>query len=151
MRAYISRAMIGWFVTDVADNGGATADRYTVGFRDGDLLSLSEQPSSPIGISQWGEGHVESNMTFEALPEDLQKHVLFRLNEAYADFIEDGLDRGETYRELMLEVVGYARGGRQLEIPENFEDLVVLNSPRVDRNVLEAAGQIPFSALEPSF
>ena len=55
------------YILDVFDNGGATADRYTVLFGgpllDDELLktravhglALSYYPSSPVGISQWVE------------------------------------------------------------------------------------------------
>jgi len=39
-------------VKAIFDNGGATADRYTVIFSDGDMIAASTQPFHPQGIGQ---------------------------------------------------------------------------------------------------
>jgi hypothetical protein len=151
MTRLISREMLGWFVVQCHDNGGATADRYTIGMRDGDHLCLSEDPSSPHGISQWGQGEVDGNVQFSSLPPEIRNHVHARIEEAYGDFIQDSMDDGRSYHDVMEEVLRYARDGRELELPEDFGELVARNAPMVDRHVLEAAGQLPLSMIEPSF
>lgn len=39
-------------VKAIFDNGGTTADRFTVIFSDGDMIAASTQPFSPNGIGQ---------------------------------------------------------------------------------------------------
>jgi hypothetical protein len=78
----------------VYDNGGETADRYTVvpqgpdyRERNGDqmMLGLSSNPTSPQGVSQWSSGqegpHLGKKIPFNKLPPEIQKHVLRRLSE----------------------------------------------------------------------
>ena len=147
----ISRAMLGWFITGCHDNGGATVDRYTIEMRDGDLLCLSANPTHPLGVSQWGEGGIEPNIELTALPEHIQSHILFRLNEAFEDFIDDGIEQDRSYREVMRDVVCYARNGQVLDAPADFDALVSANNPGFDRFKLEEAGQLPFSAIVSGF
>lgn len=83
------------YILDVFDNGGATADRYTVLFggsllepqllarREVHFLSLSANPSSPAGISMWGE--ISANyrpshhrIRWMDLPELVRKHITTR-------------------------------------------------------------------------
>lgn len=84
----------------ITDNGGATADRYTVVFCDGDYLGMSGDPSNPQGVSLWGEGidvaslaeRVENgeeiDLTFGDLPDHIRSHVLYRINQGFADFVQ---------------------------------------------------------------
>lgn len=92
----------------IQDNGGDSADRYTVVFSDGDFLSLSSDPSHPCGVSLWGEGIDPAHMNEWAeegravdlalgdLPAHLQQHILSRCNEAWRDFLE-AVEAGEPY------------------------------------------------------
>lgn len=94
------------YVFRIVDNGGATADRYTVQFCDGDALCLSDSPSHPLGVSQWAEGIDPATLaawveTGEAvdlrlgdLPGNVQGHILARVNQAFGDFL-DALEAGD--------------------------------------------------------
>jgi hypothetical protein len=73
-------------IIKVYDNSGRTADRYTVLFRDGSFLNLSENPGHPQGVSVWGVGgkpgtHWGEEIAFDDLPFDVQKHVQLRVKE----------------------------------------------------------------------
>ena len=61
------------------------ADRYSIYLEDGAVISMSEDPLSPLGVSQWGEGAGEPDrereISFQDLPERVQKHLLFMLDE----------------------------------------------------------------------
>lgn len=84
----------------IMDNGGASADRYTVLFSDGDALCLSGSPSHPQGVSMWAEGMDPAtceewaetgaavDLGFFDLPEHIRAHVLARVNEAWRDCLE---------------------------------------------------------------
>jgi len=73
----------------VYDNGGKTFDRFTVltePYHFGkscDCLCLSDNPTDPLGFSQWGdcyEGpHLGKEISFDDLPKNVQAHVLSRL------------------------------------------------------------------------
>lgn len=75
------------------DNGGRTADRYTVfpyrrlagTYGQGACLGLSDDCTSPQGFSQWGEGvpgrHLGKRIPFASLPEHVRAHVLARIKE----------------------------------------------------------------------
>jgi hypothetical protein len=76
------------------DNGGTSADRYTVfpfrRSRDCDVramyLGLSDNCDSPNGFSQWGEthaigAHLGKRIPFASLPEHVLAHVLRRIEE----------------------------------------------------------------------
>lgn len=69
-------------IKTIFDNRGRTFDRYTVILEDGLALGLSLNPDSPIGFSQWGEAvegyHLGERISFEELPEIVQKHVKTR-------------------------------------------------------------------------
>ena len=78
-------------------------DQYTVYFMDGSCLTLSSNPDSPQGISQWGEyfgindgtieeaiennnqlvilGNVEELINFSDLPAVIKSHVEKRMTE----------------------------------------------------------------------
>jgi len=84
----------------ITDNGGTSADRYTVVFSDGSYLALSSSPSHPCGVSLWGEDldiqglseRVESgeeiDLALGDLDPSLVKHIIFRNNEGLEDFLE---------------------------------------------------------------
>ena len=69
-------------------------DRYTVYFGDGMCLTLSSNPNSPQGISQWGEyfgindadfesGNIQDEImiTWTDLPVSVQAHINRRIND----------------------------------------------------------------------
>lgn len=84
------------YILSVHDNGGKTADRYTVFFggslynealarnRAVEYLGMSEQPSHPQGISMWGEcpsmnrDASGKKIRWLDLPESIRKHVICR-------------------------------------------------------------------------
>jgi hypothetical protein len=84
----------------IVDNGGLSADRYTVLFTDGSSLDLSRSPSHPQGVSMSGDGIEPStlaewvengeavDMALGDLPENIVSHILFRNNQGIADFLE---------------------------------------------------------------
>lgn len=84
----------------IVDNGGASADRYTVAFSDGSYLGMSHYPASPQGVSMWGEDidpatlqqWVDDNEAVDLalgdLPERLVEHILSRNNEGLQDFLD---------------------------------------------------------------
>lgn len=77
---------------DVYDNGGKTADRWTVVSASDlknkmpngmvDMLSLSENPGSPNGVSMYGQGqvgnHLGKKIKFSSLPKEVQDHISSR-------------------------------------------------------------------------
>lgn len=87
------------YVLSVHDNKGATADRYTVYFGGslaipgngpGDTwvqyLALSGDPTSPQGVSMWGELRAYQRPTNQRvrwldLPEHVRSHVIARATE----------------------------------------------------------------------
>lgn len=91
---------LGEYLFRVTDNGGASADRYTVVFSDGDYFALSSYPSSPLGVSQSGEGihvrglaeRVENGLEVDLALGDLEphivQHILGRINEGWREFLE---------------------------------------------------------------
>jgi hypothetical protein len=94
------------YVFRIQDNGGESADRYTVVFCDGDYIGMSGAPSHPQGVSIWGEGIDPAAMVEWAeegravdlalgdLSEYLREHIRARVNEAWRDFLEAG-ERGD--------------------------------------------------------
>ena len=77
---------------DVYDNGGKTADRWTVVSSDDlknkqpngmvDMLGLSSNPNSPQGVSMFSQGqvgnHLGKKIKFSSLPKEVQKHITQR-------------------------------------------------------------------------
>lgn len=79
------------------DDGGATADRYTIfprgrgwgsfltnnSVRVRHALSLSQYPCHPWGISQWCEcapgRHLGERVSWSSLPANIQRHVIARM------------------------------------------------------------------------
>jgi hypothetical protein len=88
------------FLFRIVDNGGSTADRYTVVFSDGSYLGMSGSPTHPQGVSMWGEDidpqvledWVEDGSAIDLalgdLPPHLIQHILDRNNEGVADFLD---------------------------------------------------------------
>lgn len=99
MDLFETPAEIGEYLFRIQDNGGESADRYTVVFSDGDYIGMSGAPSHPQGISMWGEGidpqalcdWAEEGRAIDLqlgdLPEHLQLHIMGRLNEGWRDFL----------------------------------------------------------------
>ena len=99
-RLFKSPSDLGDYLFRIVDNGGATADRYTVIFSDGDYLRLSANPTHPQGVSQWGEkidpqvmvDWVKKSWCVDIalgdLPEGVVDHVVARCNEALEDFLQ---------------------------------------------------------------
>lgn len=91
---------LGEYLFRITDNGGRSADRYTVSFSDGSYLALSGNPSHPLGVSQSGENIDPSGMTERVesgeevdlalgdLAEHLVSHILYRCNEGFRVFLE---------------------------------------------------------------
>lgn len=100
MRLFETGADLGEYLFRITDNGGETADRYTVIFSDGDYLTMSAYPSHPQGVSLWGEAidvqgvadrieaGEEVDLSWGCLPESIRAHVLSRVNEGWRDFLE---------------------------------------------------------------
>jgi len=97
---FTSSADLGEYLFRITDNGGATADRYTVAFSDGECLCLSSYPSHPQGVSQTSEfdpqalqdridDGTEIDLSWGDLPLDIRSHVLARLNEGFRDFLSE--------------------------------------------------------------
>lgn len=83
----------------IVDNGGSSADRYTVVFSDGSCLSMSGNPTHPQGVSlcdewidpqivaEWVEKGEAVDLALGDLPEHLVQHIMFRNNEGLEDFL----------------------------------------------------------------
>lgn len=77
----------------VYDNGGKTADQYSVVFHGPEfdevepgykqMLNMSDNPTHPQGVSMWGSGeegeHLGKRIKFSDLPPKVQQHVKDRL------------------------------------------------------------------------
>jgi len=81
-------------VLGIYDYGDTVADRYTIVLNEGawvndrgnteyDALGLSSSPESPLGFSQWVSAvlgdHLGKRIRFEALPSNVQEHIIKRL------------------------------------------------------------------------
>lgn len=100
MSVFQSPEDLSGYLFRIVDNGGSTADRYTVVFSDGSYIGMSGAPTHPQGVSMWGEdidpatveGWVENgeavDLALGDLPEDLIRHILDRNNEGLRDFLE---------------------------------------------------------------
>lgn len=88
------------FIFRITDNGGATADRFTVTTCDGDYYAMSETPFHPQGVGMTGEGidvagieerveeGKERDIRWIDLPADCQRCVLNGLNMGFEDYLE---------------------------------------------------------------
>lgn len=70
----------------IYDNGGKTADRYTILVSPTECLGVSDDPTHPqYGFSQWSEcvdgDHLGTEIEFDDLPENVQIHVTERLKD----------------------------------------------------------------------
>lgn len=101
----------------VYDNGGETADRYTIvpkgeGYKERngmvEMIGASENPTSPTGVYQHSEGqvgkHLGKRIDFEKLPEALQKALKDEFKEDIAEAKDEkvtmnNLDWGKTTEE----------------------------------------------------
>lgn len=102
------------FLFRIMDNGGASADRFTIVTCDGDYFAYSELPSHPQGVGLTGEGidpqvlqdweesgHAR-DIRWIDLPETCRKSVIASLNEGFRDWIEsercaDSRDEADDY------------------------------------------------------
>lgn len=78
----------------ITDNGNATADRYTVGFSDGDYLALGPAVSlwsegyDPAMFAEHAEDGEEAYVCLGNMPEHYAAHILHRVNEGWQAFLE---------------------------------------------------------------
>lgn len=87
------------FVFRITDNGGESADRFTVVTTDGDYYAMSRDPFHPQGVGLTGEGYdpnnghsrvegrVERDIRWIDLPADCQRCVWGGLNQGYSDWL----------------------------------------------------------------
>ena len=71
----------------ITTNKGKTIDQYTVYFYDGSCLTLSSNPDSPQGVSQWCECFGINDSHFEEAALD-KKHILPGTDEKMINFFE---------------------------------------------------------------
>lgn len=88
------------FIFRITDNGGESADRFTVTTCDGDYYAMSAAPFHPQGVGMTGEGidvqyqadGVEAgtlhDLRWVDLPADCQRCVMDGLNRGFADYLE---------------------------------------------------------------
>ena len=62
-------------IRGISTNKGKTLDRYTVYFWDGTCLTLSSNPDSPQGVSQWSEYFGINDSHFDEASES-KDHVI---------------------------------------------------------------------------
>lgn len=79
----------------IIDNGGETADRYTIIFSDGSYLALGDSVSlsdDGVGVVTHAQTAVDEgeavDLSFYDLPERHQRHILARQNEGFRDYLE---------------------------------------------------------------
>ncbi|AXQ69035.1 hypothetical protein HOU02_gp174 [Caulobacter phage CcrBL9] len=92
------------YVVRIVDNGGESADRYTIVTADGDYYAYSANPSHPQGVGLSGEGidpqvladWVERgqaiDLTIGELPEGAARCLLASINASVEDFLAAVLD-----------------------------------------------------------
>ncbi len=124
-------------IHSVWDNGGKTADQYTVVMKDGDALGLSDNPTHPQGFSQWDSGvragsHLGKKISFDKLPPKVKKHVEDRLKEAY-------------------ESVKMNEGGKEIEWSFGLEDVFDHELKLFEQDVREGARRLTGKALGNQF
>ncbi|MFC1678067.1 hypothetical protein ACFL3G_13535 [Planctomycetota bacterium] len=71
----------------ITNNNGKTIDRYSVYFYDGSCLTLSSNPDSPQGVSQWGEYFGINDSHFEEAAEN-KNHIIPGTDEQMINFFE---------------------------------------------------------------
>ena len=90
----------------VTDNGGRTANRYTLILRDGYALTFGSDAARPQGFSDW-EGEpvhhadirdwiANGYVLVDDVQEPLQDHLLARINEFYRSTMDDFIRTGRT-------------------------------------------------------
>lgn len=84
----------------IVDNGGESADRYTVVFTDGSYLALSGAPTHPQGVSlsgesmdpqvleDWVENGTAVDLALGDLPKHIVDHIVARNNQGFEHFLE---------------------------------------------------------------
>ncbi len=92
----------------VWDNEGDTIDRYSVVLKDGNFLSLSDDPGHPQGFSQWGHGvkpgpHLGKKISFDKLPPKVKAHVNMRMMDESAE-TNEAFQRGR--RKNLSDITG---------------------------------------------
>ena len=87
------------FVFRITDNGGATADRYTIALCDGSYVSMSKDPYNPAGVCLSGENFdpaitdarveegIEHDIRWIDLPKDCQRSFFEGENAGYYDWL----------------------------------------------------------------
>jgi hypothetical protein len=87
------------FIFRITDNGGRTADRWTVVTCDGDYYAMSSNPFSPQGVGMTGdrldpggledrvENGEERDIRWIDLPADCQRCVVDGLNGGFSDWL----------------------------------------------------------------
>jgi hypothetical protein len=88
------------FIFRIVDNGGQSADRFTVVTCDGDYFAMSGSPFHPQGVGLTGEGidvnalsdrieaGLERDLRWIDLPEDCRRCVMDGLNRGFSDYVE---------------------------------------------------------------
>jgi hypothetical protein len=105
IKLFETAADLSGYLFRITDNGGATADRFTIMFSDGDYYGASANPYSPQGVGMWGEGFdpqipedntqagTERDLRWIDLPLVVRECVLNSLNQGMADYLAtDGAD-----------------------------------------------------------
>lgn len=73
-------------ISNVYDND-KLCDRYTVMFKDGDALAMSEHPGDPEGFVRWivvdeyDIGQLGQAIAFETLPQDVKDYIVEQLRD----------------------------------------------------------------------
>lgn len=82
--AYIDRE------TDIYDNGGKSIDRFSIIFRNGDLIGMNEHPESPLGFNQYSGNIKEWGLKdLNHLGKKIEYGDLDKLPKGVLDAIED--------------------------------------------------------------
>lgn len=88
------------FLFRIMDNGGRTADRFTIVTCDGDYFAYSETPCAPQGVgltgedinvqvlADWEESGEARDLRWIDLPEQCRRSVMGSLNYGFRDWIE---------------------------------------------------------------
>lgn len=92
----------------VTDNQGATLDRLTVLFSDGDALSMSEtgqgvsmwcERVDPATLEEWVETGEAVDLEPATMSDEMKAHILARVNHAWRDYLETLPDAAAPNRE----------------------------------------------------
>ena len=107
-------------ITSIWDNGGETADRYTIVFNDNSYLAVGDDPDGMYGFSQWGHSAVTpirgSHRIFEQhLPPDVWEHIQRRMSsETNEQQMEFGV-MTKTYGDFQIKTAQSGFSLSQLE------------------------------------